>query len=102
MKYLPGGTGLREGSSPRRVPRQSQPLLQGITASTGEPQHRCCCRPRCLGLLARLVARLLRTQVPASVLAQQVLVEIKRVGRNGGGERGEARSTLEAGDKDLD
>lgn len=58
--------------------------------------------PRCLGLLNTLVAGLLRAQVPASVLAPQVLGKSKILGRSGGGEGAEALCTLEAGNKDLD
>lgn len=77
MKYLPGETGLSEGSAPlsegiaRRFSRAS-------LARARAPQHHYCC-PQCLGLQDRL-AGLLRTLVPASLLAQQVLEKPRRQG----------------------
>lgn len=58
--------------------------------------------PRCLGLLNRLVAGLLRAQVPAQSPGPAGLKESKILGRSGSGEEAEALSTLEAGNKDLD
>lgn len=101
MKYLPGGTGLREGSPPLRVPRQSQALLQGITARTGESFHQYCC-PQLCQFAGQTGGQTAESSGPSQYPGPAGLGEMKILEGSGGGEGAEVPSTWEAEDKDLD
>lgn len=71
MKYLPGGTGLREGGPPHRVPRLSRALLQGVAGRHyGAPTL--LLLPLDV-LIQDELARSMRAQVPTCLLAQEIL-----------------------------
>lgn len=94
MKYLPGGTGLREGSPPPRVPRHHQALFQGIIGGVyGAPAPQL---PPPDVLVQDRLARSLESSGPSQSPGTAGPEEMKVLGRSGGGEGAEATGTLES------
>lgn len=96
MKYLPGGTGLREGSPLSDSPDIARPSSRASLAGTGGPTTTTTA-PRCLGLLGTQTAE---SSGPNHFPSSEVLGAIKVLGR-GSGEGTETPGTLVAGDRNV-